>query len=159
MKKEVFDFYQIEQHPVNLAFAVFSAVKRAVCLTRNHTSLTLPIAPATPLVRRLTGFTGIAASEVVKFMMATAPCVRGCVESWDSVLGQRWDVLRGSSTIEETLDTVVKNLRFQEIQAFGSFTIRCTVTALQGQYHHEKDYRALIRHNMTVASQIDSSVA
>ena len=119
LKNEVFDFYQIDQHPVNQAFAVFSAVKRAVGLSRNRNSHTVTIGPATPLVRQFTGFSSIGPKEIVKFAVAISAGSRGCHGSWDSVLGQRWDVLPGPSGIAESMDTVVKSIRFQEHREFG----------------------------------------
>ena len=105
------------------AFAVFSAVKRAVGLSRNRSSHTVTIGPATSLVRQ---FTGIGTKDVAKFAIVISAGSRGCHSSWDSVLGQRWDVLPPPS-VDESMDTVVKTLTFKEIRDFGIFTIRCQV--------------------------------
>ena len=110
MKEEVFDFSEIDQHPVNLAFATFSTIKRAVGLSIKNTQ-SWTIGPATTTVRRFTGFTSSGHKEIVRFSSLTGDGTRGCPRSWDSVLGHRWDVLPGSL---ERLDTVVKMLRFSE---------------------------------------------
>ena len=155
LKNEVFDFYQIDQHPVNQAFAVFSAVKRAVGLSRNRNSHTVTIGPATALTRQFTGFTGTGAKEIVKFTVAIMAGSQGCPRSWDAVLGQRWDVLPGSSSIAESMDTVVKSLRFHEHREFGMFSIRCVINTTEGRYCHEEDYRSLLLHNMNEAASQD----
>ena len=160
LKNEVFDFHEIDQHPVNQGFAVFSAVKRAVGLTRGRINITVTIGPSTPLVRQFAGFTGSGSGEVVRFATEFSPGSRGCMESWDSVLGHRWDVLQGSTKTNETKDTAVKTMRFYEHREFGIITIRCTITALyQGFYYHHENYRELIRHNKDVSDEQESSLS
>ena len=139
MKEEVFDFSQINQHPVNQAFATFSTIKRAVGLSIKNTQ-SWTIGPATTTVRRFTGFTSSGHKEIVRFSSLIGDGTHGCPRSWDSVLGHRWDVLPGSP---ERLDTLVKMLRFTEHRDFGMFTIRCIINTCEGRYRNENSYRSL----------------
>lgn len=149
LKNEVFSFTAIDQHPVNQAFAVFSAVKRAVGLSMGIRTHTETIGEDTPLIRRFTGFKDSALTS--KFGVTNAADSRGCPRSWDSVLGQRWDVLPGPSDIAESMDTAVKSLKFQAYRDFGICLIKCTVNTTEGRYNYERDYRLLILHNMNEA--------
>ena len=139
MKEEVFDFSEIDQHPVNQAFATFSTIKRAVGLSMKNTQ-SWTIGPATTTVRRFTGFTGSGHKDIARFSSSIGDGTHGCPRSWDSFLGHRWDVLLG---LPERLDTVVKLMRFTEHRDFGMFTIRCTINTCEGRYRNENSYRSL----------------
>ncbi len=151
LKEEVVDFTQCDQHPINLAFATFSAIKRAAGLSRNKNSHSLTIGAATTLIRKFTGFTTNGHKEIVKFAVTVPDGTCGCPRSWDSVLGQRWDVLPATSANQ--LDTLVKTLRFTEYRDFGMFTIRCHINTCEGRYSNEENYRSLVIHNSLQASQ------
>ena len=55
MKEEVFDFFLIDAHPVNVAFATYAALKRMVGLSTKNSFTWAPFAPSTPLIRALPG--------------------------------------------------------------------------------------------------------
>ena len=135
---ETCDFNAIE-HPINLSFAVFSALKRAVGLARDKNSINL--GPGTKLTRQIMGFSSESQKEVVKFSAAISKGIRGCHKSWDSVLRSRWDVLPAQETNGH--DTLIKYLRITEHREFTSFNLRCNVQTCTGHYASEEDYRTL----------------
>ena len=141
LKEEVFDFFLIDPHPVNVAFATYAAVKRMVGLSTKN-SFTWNFAPSTPLIRRFIGFkpttsppTGT--KEVVKFSASHADGWCRCPRSWDSPLGDRWDLLPGQGAV---LDTVIRCLKFTEHRDFGLFTLRCHINTSRDHYRNEQDY-------------------
>ena len=142
---ETCDFNAIE-HPINLSFAVFSALKRAVGLARDKNSITFNLGPVTKLTRQIMGFSTESQKEVVKFSAAISEGIRGCHKSWDSVLGSRWDVLPAQK--ENGHDTLIKYLRITEHREFTSFNLRCNVQTCTGHYASEEDYRTLFSHNL-----------
>jgi hypothetical protein len=150
LKHEVFNLFEIE-NPINQAFAVFSSIKRAVGMSRHRNAHTVTIGPSTPLVRQFAGFTGNRANEIVRFAVTITAGSRGCLNSLDSVLGYRWDVL--PAQITEGLDTGIKSLRFQEHRDFGLYTIRCSITATEGRFCDEEDHRLVILNNMNEAAK------
>ena len=159
MKDEVFDFMQINPHPVNIAFATYSVLKRVIGLSggaRKASSVTHKIAPSTALIRRFIGFKATNCKQIVKFATVCPDGTAGCPRSWDSVLGPRWDVLPAK---EEQLDTSIRSLRFTEHRDFGMFTIQCHINTCPGRYRQENDYRSLIIYNMQEASKVDMYLA
>ena len=160
LDKEVFDFLQMANpHPVNVAFAVYSAIKRLVGSTRRsattHNYPWTTIAPSTELIRRFFGFTG-GAKETVKFSSDWADGTRGCPRSWDALLGHRWDVLHGLGA--ERQDKVIRTMKFSEHRDFGCFTVRCHITTLPGRFRHEEDYRSVLLHNYEESCKVDQYV-
>lgn len=162
LKDELFDFMQIYQHPINIAFATFSTIKRAVGLSRNKNSHTWVIGPATNLIRKFAGFTTNSHKEIAKFSTIIPDGKCGCPRSWDSVLGQRWDVIPSKSRQvtshpgtwrQEHLDTLIRTLRFTEHRDFGLFSIRCHITTCEGRFRDEDDYRSLVIHNYLESSK------
>lgn len=151
---KVFDFMHIDQHPINQAFATFATIKRAVGLSRNKNSHTTTIGPATNTVRKFSGMVSSSHKETAKFSVHFAEGLRGCFHSWDSILGERWDILPGKS--DESSDTLIKTLRFTEHRDFGLFTMRCHITTCEGRFRHEEDYRSIVHHNFIEASKTDS---
>ena len=80
-------------HPINQAFAVFSAVKKMFGFAKKH-SKTKSLFPATPLTRKMCGFETTSSKETVQFSEDISNDIKGSNKSWDSVLGKRWDVYR-----------------------------------------------------------------
>ena len=142
------------ENELDQAFAVFSAIKRAVGLvgTPYRNTHTVTIAPSTRITRRYTGF-GESSRDAVKFGIAILEGVHGCNRSLDSVLGKRWDVVPRQN--QHALDTVIKSMRFTEQREFGTFLIKCTVTASEGRYIEEPDYRALVRKSLGTSASWD----
>ena len=142
---ETCDFNAIE-HPINLSFAVFSALKRAVGLARDKNSITFNLGPGTKLTRQIMGFSTESQKEVVKFSAAISEGIRGCHKTWDSVLGSRWDVLPAEK--DNGHDTLIKYLRITEHRELTSFNLGCNVQTCTGHYASEEDYRTLFSHNL-----------
>ena len=154
LKKETVDFLQLENpHPVNVAFVAFSATKRLVGQARGNSSKSWTFGPATPLLRRFTGFTKSNGREIVKFCAQRPDGTAGCPRSWDSILGDRWDILPSTGSRQ---DVGIRSLRFTEHREFGLFSIRCHVTSCEGHYRNQPDYRALIIHNLNEARKADT---
>lgn len=144
LKSETFEYSKIGQHPINQAFAVFSAVKRAVGLMRiKNGSSSVTIGPSTPVIRQFCGF-GLGRNSV-KFDVAIPDGLRFSFTSWDSVLGHRWDVLNG--TKDESLDTAMKCLKFSEQLDFGSSNIVLKIVSFSGRYSRDGNYRLVLRQN------------
>lgn len=140
----MFDATSLDQNPVNIAFVIFSSIKRVVGLSKNKPSHRYTIGISTAVSRRCCGFTG-ASSQTASFSYHLPDGVRGCPRSWDSVLGHRWDVLPAIE--QDRLDTFVKTLRFTEHREFGLYTIRCSINTCNGRYRDDPDYRAIMIHN------------
>ena len=81
-------------HPINQAFAVFSAVKRMVGFAQKKHSMTKSLIPATPLTRKMCGFETTSSKETVKFSGDISNDLKGSNQSWDSVLGKRSQVTK-----------------------------------------------------------------
>ena len=139
LEEEVFDFFLIDPHPVNVAFATYAAVKRMVGLSVKN-SFKPTASPAT------------GTKEVVKFSASHADGWGGCPRSWDSLLGDRCDLLPGQGAV---LDTVIRCLKFTEHRDFGLFTLRCHINTSRDHYRNEQDYRLIILNNIIEAAKID----
>ena len=127
-------------HPINQAFAVFSAVKRMVGFAQKKHSMTKSLIPATPLTRKMCGFETTSSKETVKFSGDISNDFKGSNQSWDSVLGKRWDVIVSN---KEGEDAFIKILRFTEHREFGFFMIRCSFVACRGHFKCSDSYRSL----------------
>lgn len=158
LKNEGFDFIRIDQNPVVQAFAVFSAVKKAVMKAYGQNASYVGIGSATPMVRKFTGFEGPEDPKHMNYGMHILTGAHGCNHSWDSVLGDRWDVIPGDEEISMSQDTAIKTLKFSEKTEFGMIFIKCCITTMHGLYRHEEDYRSLVYYNMTEAAKLDCYV-
>ena len=145
LKKEQFNLLQMDNpHPVNVAFATFAAVKRLVGMSRGKIYHLWTLGPASPEIRKFTGFTKACGNETVRFSANFGDGSAGCPRSWDTVLGERWDILPAQGADE---DTGIRLLRFTEHRDFGFFIIRCYITTCRGHYRSEDDYRQIIVYN------------
>ena len=127
-------------HPINHAFAVLSAVKRMVGFAKKKQSMPKLLIPATPLTRKTCGFETTSSKETVKFSGDISNDIKGSNQSWDSVLGTRWDVIAKN---KEGEDAFIKFLRFTEHREFGFFMIRCRFLACRGHFKCSDSYRSL----------------
>lgn len=87
----------------------------------------------------------------MKFDAAIVGGLRGCHHSWDSVLGERWDLLPGDLSRDESPDSLIKTLRFKHKREFCLSVIMCYTTRSKGRYRNEKDYRGIHRFNLEQA--------
>lgn len=87
---QAFDYTEINQHPVNQAFAFFAAIKRSVGLSRNRNNHRYTIGLSTMMFRKLCGFNGESRTQQPAFVFNLPDGVRGCPRSWDSALGNRY---------------------------------------------------------------------
>ena len=101
-------------------------------LSKGKNSNSVTIGPSTVLTRRFT------TDLRVKYAMATPQGTRGCHQSWDDVLGERWDVLPGTG--KQSLDTAIRTMRFQEVRDFGFTTVKCHLNTTDGHFAVEEDY-------------------
>ena len=119
---------------------------------------TFTIGPATQTVRKFVGMTTQSHRDNAKFSIRFADGIRGSLASWDSVLGERWDLIPDYRD-EDQLDTVIKTLKMSEHREFGLFTIRCQITTETGRYRLDNSYRTVIRENLLENSKVDSYLA
>ena len=70
----------------------------------------------------------------------------GCHQSWDSVLGGKWDLL--SAKNECQLDNLIKSIKFNDHRDFLMSTILCHINACRGRHAVEDNYREVFRRNM-----------
>ena len=134
-KGDVMDFNSLLE-PMDQAYALFSAIKRMVGLSRKY-----PF-PCTPLTKKLCGFETGNLKEAVKYSVANQEGHKWCNGTWDTVLGRNWDMIPCHASDGE--DVLIKTMRFTEHREFGMFTIR--VQFLTSQCHYKKcQYRDLSR--------------
>ena len=88
-----------------------------------------------------------------KYAMSTPDANLGSFKSWDSVLGERWDVLPGEE--DGSLDTAIRTMRFQEVREFGFSLVKCHLNMTEGRFQCDEDYRLVIRHNANEAALHD----
>ena len=139
-KGEVLDFNSITE-PIDQAFALFSAIKRIVGLSKNKHSITATLVPCTPLTKKLCGFKTNNCKEAVKYSVTNKEGMRWCNGTWDNVLGRMWDLIPCYSSDGE--DVLIKTMRFTENREFGMFTIRVQILTTQGHYKTSCLYREL----------------
>jgi len=139
-KGEVMDFNSIDK-PIDQAFALFSAIKRIVCLSKNKHSFTATLVPCTPLTKKLCGFETGNLREAVKYSATNEEGHKWCNGTWDNVLGSKWDMIPCYSSDGE--DVLIKTMRFTEHREFGMFTIRVQLLTTQGHYKTTNFYRNL----------------
>lgn len=151
LKNEVVNYYDLETD-IDKSFLVYSGIKRAVGLSRKKLSHAIPLVPATPLARRICGFS-LNNSRAVKFS-STIIGRRGSNKSWDTVLGDRWDVLPSTSEGIAGRDTLIKYMTFKEVGDFSfGRKIKLVIHAIEGRYAHEPEYREMSAHNAAHASE------
>ena len=78
------------------------------------------------------------------FQISISADEKGCHESWDTVLGKRWD--RKAFGYSET-DNLIKSMRIMIKNSFAVSLIKCSVVVIGGVYPVTK-YREIIRQNM-----------
>lgn len=139
-KGEVMDFNSINNQ-IDQAFALFSAIKRVVGLSKTKHSLTATLVPCTPLTRKLCGFETENFKEAVKYSATNQEGQKWCNGTWDNVLGRKWDMIPCYSSDGE--DVLIKTMRFTEHREFGMFTIRVQLLTTQGHYKTSNFYRDL----------------
>ena len=127
-------------------FATFLALKRCVGLMRRKTGQTFKLVRATPVTRKAIGLSSTQCAA--KFLDSIISGLFGCHQSWDSVLGGKWDLLPARN--ERDLYTLIKSLKFNENRDFLMSTIQCHLNACRGRYAVEDNYREVFRHNMFV---------
>ena len=120
-KGDVLDFNSLLE-PMDQAYALFSAIKRMVGLSRKNHSLTATLVPCTPLTKKLCGFETGNLKEAVKYSVANQEGHKWCNGTWDTVLGRNWDMIPCHASHGE--DVLIKTMRFTEHREFGMFTIR-----------------------------------
>ena len=88
---------------------------------RKQTEQLFILAPATPVTRKAIGLSSTQCAAKFAGSIISGPF--GCYQSWDSVLGEDWDLL--SAKNERELDTLLKSLKFSEHRDFLMSTIMC----------------------------------
>ena len=101
------------------------------------------IGSATPVTRKAIGLSSTQCAA--KFLGSITSELFGCHQSWDSVLGEKWDLLPART--EREVDTLIKSLEFL------MSTIRCLINACRGRYAVEDNYREVFRPNMAEPAQ------
>lgn len=84
-----------------------------------------------------------------KFGAVIAAGTKGCNDSWDGVLGKKWDVL--PATKDGDLDTLIKTMRFTRHNEFGFSEIRIHMATCKGRYMLDDDYRSIVLFNQNEA--------
>ena len=140
---ETFDLQDIED-PVDQAFAVFSGIKRLIMMCKKKTSLVSMLAPSSDFTRKICGFKTPNPKETVKFSTCIENGNKGCNESWDNVLGPKWDVVQREDYQRQ--DTLIRSLKFTEQRYFGMHTIRCHIHTCE-EYCSSEKYREVYRYN------------
>ena len=59
--------------------------------------------------------------------------------------GERWDILPGDG--EESLDTLIRAIRFSETQDFLFRTIKVQINSCEGRFRNEEKYREILNIN------------
>ena len=140
-KGDVMDFNSLLE-PMDQAYALFSAIKRMVGLSKKKHSLTATLVSCTPLTKKLCGFETGNFKEAVKYSVANQEGHKWCNGTWDTVLGRNWDMIPCHARDGE--DVLIKTMRFTEHREFGMFTIRVQFLTSQGHYKNSQ-YRDLSR--------------
>ena len=121
--------------PMDQAYALFSAIKRMVGLSRKKHSLTAILAPCNLLTKKLCGFETGNFKEAVKYSVANQEGHKWCNGTWDTVLGRNWDM--NPCHARDGEDVLIKTMRFTEHREFGMFTIRVQFLTSQGHYKNQ----------------------
>lgn len=69
---------------------------------------------------------------VFRYDVAIPVGVQGCNASWDSILGEKWDVLSRKS--ESSTDFLIRTLNFKVHQDVLMNTIRCHMCTMKGDF-------------------------
>ena len=88
------------------------------------------LVPPTPVTRKAIGLSSTQCAA--KFLGSITSLVFGCYQSWDSVLGGKWNLLPAKN--ERELDTQIKSLKLNEHRDFLMSKIRCQINACRGRY-------------------------
>ena len=143
IRHETFDLLAMED-PVDKAFAVFSGIKRLIIMCKKKPHMTSTLALSSALTRKICGFQTSNPKEMAKFYTHIENGKKGCNESWDNVLGPKWDVVQRDSPQEK--DTLIRSLTFTEYRDFGMHTIRCHIHTCE-EYCSSEKYREVYRDN------------
>ena len=124
------------------AYALFSAMKRMMGLSRKKHSLTATLVPCTSLTKKLCSFETCNFKEAAKYSVANQEGHKWCNGTWDTVLGRNWDLIPCHASDGE--DVLLKTMSFFDQREIGMFTIRVQFLTSQGHYKNSP-YRDLSR--------------
>ena len=147
LKNEEINFFTLD-NDIDRTFAVFSAIKRCVGLSKKSSTV-MNLIPLTELTKRVCGFKMNSSKESVKFS------IEGSLASYhslDFILGQKWDII--PNVLENEPDTLITSLRFTEHREFMMFYIKCHITATKGLYKNNEDHRRSYLSNLEISSSI-----
>ena len=88
------------------------------------------LVPPTPVTRKAIGLSSTQCAA--KFLGSITSLIFGCYQSWDFVLGGKWDLLPAKN--ERELDTLIKSRKFNEHRDFLMSKNRCQTNACRGRY-------------------------
>ena len=137
-------------HPVDRTYTLYSMVKRAVMIPKrigNYTA-THPIAIADEFTMNALGFKH-GSKKQKEFVFYTAeiePNKKDSHESWDNVLGPKWDLIPGDDPGD--FDTFIKFMKFSVSRDFVHAVIKLQISTVNGMYRGQQDYRALYRRRL-----------